>query len=274
MEKDEDRVIAFDGFGCGYRRDQSVVSGVCGSVRRGELVALIGPNGAGKTTLLRSVLGQVPCTQGLLSVGGSYVRALSHRELARKVAFVPCASPLPVLTALQYVLLGRAPHRGLFALRDSEADLSVARAALDAVGAAPLAHRALTELSQGQQQMVRVARGLAQQAEALLLDEPAANLDPANHNALLALLARVAKAEGRAVVAAMHDVSAAFGWADSVWLVAGGAVSYVWRRGEEVSIAALAKAYGAEFSVGRDAKGRECIFSPLGGDTFVQECEK
>jgi len=199
-----------------------VLAGVDLALAPGELLLLAGRNGAGKTTLLRTAAGLLAPVRGTVELAGRPLASLGRREVARQVACVAQETALPFpFTAGQLVLLGRTPHLGLLAF-ESRADVAVAERALERLGLAALADRSVLELSGGERQLVHLARGLAQEAPVLLLDEPTAHLDLA-HRALVLGCLRDLAAEGRALLVVSHDLFAA-GFANRVALLAEGRI--------------------------------------------------
>lgn len=170
-----------------YSREPALSGvGVCADV--GEIVAIVGPNGCGKSTLLRVVAGQLRA-QGVVRWAGRTLSQWSPRELARLVAYLPQQPLLPAgMTVGQTIALGRYPYLGLLGL-ESSADLDIVRASAQAMGVLEWLDRPVHTLSGGQRQRVFLARALAQQPRALLLDEPDTFLD-LHHTAQLAALLR------------------------------------------------------------------------------------
>jgi len=143
-------------------------------VFRGECLAVVGPNGAGKTTLLRCLTGLLRPEHGEISYGGRSLRALSRREIARRIAYVPQIRPETVPLAVEeVVLLGRYPHLSPFRLALNAEDFAAVHEALRVVGIEELRGRPVDKLSGGERQAVFIAAALAQEAELLVLDEPA-----------------------------------------------------------------------------------------------------
>lgn len=177
------------------------------TVAPGETVAIVGPNGAGKTTLVRLLTGLLPPSCGTVRWGGASAAELGHRELARRIAYVPQVRPTTVpLTVEQLVLLGRHPHLGRWQLAPSAEDRAVVERALDLAGLTPLAKRRLESLSGGERQTVYIAAALAQEAPLLVLDEPTTHLDPAHQKQVADLILRLRAEAGRTVVTATHDL--------------------------------------------------------------------
>jgi putative ABC transport system ATP-binding protein len=171
----------------------------------GELTLLMGPSGSGKTTLL-SILGCILSpSQGKLSVAGRSTKGLNSEGLAnlrrKNIGFVFQAYNLvPTLTALENVMLA-LDLRGV-SLGDAP---YLAWEALDAVGLSHRAHASPSKMSGGEKQRVAIARALAGSPSVILADEPTAALDSENGQAVMALLAEVAKDTRRAVLVVTHD---------------------------------------------------------------------
>ena len=200
-------VLRIAGVRAGYG-GQSVLHEAGFTLHAGECAALLGPNGSGKTTLLRALSGVLMPQAGTIEIQGRPLAALKPRERARMVAVVPQRGQLPQgLTARQMVLLGRFAHLSWLGAYGRE-DYAAADRALEETGAAPLAHRRLTELSGGELQRVLLARALAQESPLLLLDELAAGLDWARMVDLFNLLER-RRAAGACVLMAVHDCNLA-----------------------------------------------------------------
>lgn len=162
------------------RRQLLNVAGL--EVPAGEIIAVMGRNGAGKTTLLRACLGLVKPRHGAARVLGCDVPRLNAGALAqlrRRVGYVPqllpARSEMP-LTVREVVAIGRTGLAGLFHPMNRE-DWRLVDGWIERLGLTPLANRAFSEISGGEQRKTILARAMAQQPELLLLDEPTANLD-------------------------------------------------------------------------------------------------
>lgn len=187
-----------------------VVDGVSATLTRG-LVGVLGPNGAGKSSLVRAALGLVPATG----------RVAIDDPVARTVAYLPQGGAIHwPLTARRLVGLGRLPHLGPLGRLSAEDQAAVERA-MAAADVAHLAERDATTLSGGERARVLLARALATEAPALIVDEPLAALDPAHALGVMALLRRQADA-GALVVAVLHDLGLAARHCDRVLLMDGG----------------------------------------------------
>ena len=195
-----------------------LVRNVSMEVLPNRITALVGPNGSGKSTVLRMLAGLWRPSEGNVSVDGSEMASLGRRDLARRIAFVPQNPRIDVpFTVRDVVSMGRHPHLGRFESTRPR-DLEAVESALARVDVTDLADRRVNELSGGEFQRVVIARSLATEAEAILLDEPTSNLDLDHSLETLELLSRLA-AEGKAIAVALHDLNAVARWADHAALL-------------------------------------------------------
>jgi iron complex transport system ATP-binding protein len=218
-------------------------SAVAGS---GMALAILGPNGCGKSTLLGALIGAVTPSGGRVLLGEAPLRSLAPRAAARLIAFLPQYERMSfALSALEYVLLGRLPRVGSFA-QPGRGDEDAALRALEGAGAAELAGRRVNELSGGELQLVRIARCLAQETQAIVMDEPTSMLDPA-HARMVADAVRSLAASGRTIVFSTHDSGFAAYAADEVTLMREGADVFSGRVPEALEAGRLAACFGVPF---------------------------
>ena len=184
----------------------------------GALTVVIGPNGSGKSTLLRLLLGVDAPEAGEVSFAGRRVTEWDRRALARRVGVVQQAEAVAFpLRAREYVGMGRYPHLGPWRA-EGNADRRAIGAAMERCDVTNFADRPLGTLSGGERQRVRVARALAQEPDALVLDEPTAALDVRHEMAIFRLLRDLAR-EGRAVVLVTHSLNLSARLADRILLL-------------------------------------------------------
>ena len=213
-----------------------VLKGIDFELYAGEVLGVVGPNGCGKSTLLRAVTGLLPLRGGEVVMDGQMLSGLGARQRARLCAVQPqIEAPLFDYTVGQFVLLGRHPHRSPLAPASSE-DRSAVERAMDDADLAPLATRSIRSLSTGEWQRALLARALAQDAPILLLDEPAAHLDPGHRFAVHVLLRRLARERRRAVLCVSHDLNLAAEFCDRLMILSEGRVRALGKP-EEVLIA-------------------------------------
>jgi iron complex transport system ATP-binding protein len=204
---------------------EDAVRAVTLAVPRGELVAIVGPNGSGKTTLLRLLLGVLRPSDGTVLAGGRAAHEWRRRELARLVGVVAQREePVFPLRVHQAVLLGRYAHLGPFRAARG-ADLEAVERALERCDVLHLRDRWVATLSGGEWQRVRIARALAQDPHALVLDEATANLDLRHEMEVFELTAELVRREGLAAVLVTHHVNLAARFGDRVIVMADGGIA-------------------------------------------------
>lgn len=185
--------------------DVTALDDVSFMLDRAQVCGLIGVNGSGKSTLFKCLMGLVTAQQGTLALFG---RTSTAARKGRLVAYVPQSEDVdwnfPVSVG-DVVLMGRYAHMG--PLRHaSRADRAAVADALERVGLTELRNRQIGELSGGQKKRAFVARGIAQDAQLLLLDEPFAGVDKGSEATIVDLLHEL-KNEGRTVLVSTHDLA-------------------------------------------------------------------
>ncbi|UCD74354.1 MAG: ATP-binding cassette domain-containing protein [Phycisphaerales bacterium] len=167
-----------------------------------DFLGIIGPNGGGKTTLLLLILGLLKPQRGSVKVFG-----LPPAQGRRRIGYVPQHAGIDLsapASVLDVVLTGRVGESS-WGPRFTRRHLEAAESALQQTGTADLAKRPIGSLSGGQRQRVLIARALAADARALLLDEPTAGIDAHMEQSLTDLLHRLN--ESLPIVMVSHDVS-------------------------------------------------------------------
>ena len=187
-------------------------------VAPGERLAVLGPNGSGKTTLLRLLSGIERPTRGTVALDGQPMDGLGV-QARRAVGYVTQQPGLLTTSVRRNVELPLQWRRVPRAERAARV-----RTALDRLGIAHLIDRPAARLSGGERQRVNLARSLATEPDVLLLDEPAAALDPAARTAFLDDLDRALEASGTTVVHVSHRPEEAVRGADRVAVLDAGRV--------------------------------------------------
>ncbi len=245
-------MIVFDDVAVVYpRRDVPALDGVSLEAPRGRLTAVVGPNGSGKSTLVRALVGRATVARGSIVVDGAPIGETAPRTLATRVAVVTQREePAFPLEVREYVSLGRYPHLGLWRAPARGDRLAVERA-IALTETAHLAGRAVTELSGGEWQRVRLARAVAQGGDAIVLDEPTTFLDVAHEMAVFELLSRLA-GDGHAVLLVSHQLNLVARFADHIVLLHGGRVAAAGSPADVMQGAVLERVYGWPLVVTRD----------------------
>lgn len=207
----------------GYGRNL-VVRDVGLTVAGGEFCALLGLNGCGKTTLIKSICGLLPTREGRCLVDGEDCTKLNERQRALRMSYIPQRGSLITgKTVLEVVLMGCNPRLGLL---DSpgERHRKQGLEALARLGLEGCGDREYAALSEGQKQLVILARTLVQDAPVMLMDEPDSALDFVNRNLVLEKVRQVLRAQNRAGLISLHDPNFALSYCDRLLLMKQGAI--------------------------------------------------
>ncbi len=258
-----DSVIRFEDVAVRYRgASTNALDGVSFDVPRGEMTAVAGPNGSGKSTLVRALLRRQPLLAGTIRLDGHDIASISQRELARRVAIAPqreeAAFPMRVD---EYVSLGRFPRLGLWESPSVE-DRAAVEQALNRAGVAEFTDRRTDELSGGEWQRVRIARALAQEGGALVLDEPTTFLDMPHEMALFELLDSLAR-DGLAVLIVSHQLNLLARFARSIVLLNRGKVAAAGAPSEVMRAPILESIYDWPLVITRDPAAGAPALLPL-----------
>lgn len=209
---------------CGYGR-QEIVQDVSLSVEQGEFCALLGLNGCGKTTLIKSICGLLPVQQGRCFVGDEECTHMNERQRARRMSYIPQrGSPLFGRSVLDVVLMGYNAQLQLLETpgqqRREQAMEELARLGLES-----FAQRDYATLSEGQKQLVILARTLVQDAPVMLMDEPDSALDFVNRTMVLDKVRHALQSQGRAGLISLHDPNFAMAYCDRLLLMKNGTIA-------------------------------------------------
>lgn len=217
-----------------------------------RFTALIGPNGSGKSTLLRSFAGLLKPSGGSILLDGRDLNDLSTRDVARKVGVLLQGPVAPEgLTVRDLVRQGRYPHRSLFS-RWSTQDQDACDEAMVLTGTTDLSDRALDSLSGGQRQRAWIAMTLAQQGEAILLDEPTTYLDLEHQIELMNLITTLVARHGKTVVAVLHDINQAARYAQHIVILHHGRITAAGTPDAVISSETIADVFKVKTLVIRD----------------------
>jgi iron complex transport system ATP-binding protein len=237
-----------------------------------QLVSIIGPNGVGKSTLIHCIDKILSPTKGVVYVNDRDVKSIPMKELAKEIGYVPysAGNAFP-LSVVDTVLMGRHPHSGWKSLDD---DLDVVYSTLELLGIKDLAMRSFDELSAGQHQKVMIARGLVQEPQVLLLDEPTSNLDIKHQMEVTRILRELSVSKGIQVIMISHDLNIAAKYSDNMIMLCGGSVFAVGKPSEVLTKENIKAVYDVECEV-VESHGRPHIvmIDPKFDDVEVQKVD-
>lgn len=192
-------------------------------ISRPGLIAIVGPNGAGKSTLVSIMAGLRQPYRGSVLFDNREVSGWRKRDFARRVAFLPQALQIEFpFTAEQVVLMGRTPYGGGWF--ESPEDHRAAERAMRITDSLDFRKRDYRALSGGERQRVVLASAIAQEPDALLLDEPTTFLDLKHQLSMYRLLAELG-AGGMVVISVTHDLNLALQFADRVLVLDRGRIA-------------------------------------------------
>ncbi|GAB3141480.1 ABC transporter ATP-binding protein [Micromonospora sonneratiae] len=204
--------------------DRVVIDGLDVELPPDAFTVIVGPNACGKSTLLRTMARLLTPNRGTVLLDGTAIRDLPTREVARRLGVLPQSPLVPEgVTVADLVGRGRQPYQRWWRQWSTQDGEAVAEA-MNLADVAALADRPVDALSGGQRQRVWIAMTLAQDTDALLLDEPTTFLDLAHQVEILDLLHRLRVERGRTVVAVLHDLNQAARYADHLIAMRDGAV--------------------------------------------------
>jgi zinc/manganese transport system ATP-binding protein len=240
---------------------REVWGGVDFNVRAGELVAILGPNGAGKSTLLHVLLGLLAPSRGQVRVLG-----LPPGGARQQIGYLPQRRVFDASTRIRGVDLVRLgldgdrwglpqPAWGPWGGGAARAARVRVGEAIELVGAAGYAKRPIGECSGGEQQRLLIAQALVRRPRLLILDEPLDGLDIPNQAAVTALVQRICRAEGVAVLLVAHDVNPLLPYLDRILYLAGGRAAGGTPQ-EVITGPTLSALYGTPIEVLRTSDGR------------------
>ncbi|MBN1265553.1 MAG: ATP-binding cassette domain-containing protein [Anaerolineales bacterium] len=231
-----------------YSPDKPVLQDISFHLEPGELLFVLGRNGSGKTTLLSCLNGIFTPSAGEVILDGKDIASYRAVDRARRIGLIPqLHTPTFAYSVREIVLMGRSPHLSLFGAPGLE-DMAIVDEALETVGLVDLQHRPYTQLSGGEQQLVLIARGLAQKCNILLMDEPSAHLDLSNQYQVLEMIDQLAK-QGLSFIISSHSPNNALAYAKRVLLLQNGRVMAYGELEETLTEPLLSAAYGLKTEV-------------------------
>jgi iron complex transport system ATP-binding protein len=229
------------------------------SLRAGEFLGLLGPNGSGKSTFLKNLLGFLKPSGGRVVFSGTGMIP-EPGERSRRISFVPQNSQAPAaLTVRELILMGRLPHiRDRWAGYGKE-DRRLVTEVLRALDIEVLADRDLSCLSGGEKQKAVIGRCLVQEGDILLLDEATSGLDLNHSIEIMELMKKKAGAEGKTVVAVLHDLNLASQYCDRIVLFKDGRLRYQGKPAEVLTEKVVEEIYGIRVVLRTDEYGRPFV---------------
>lgn len=225
-----------------------VLDDVSFEIPDGELVGVLGPNGVGKSTLFRCILGLNNNYAGTILVNGKDMRRLSIKERAREISYIPQShASVYDYEVLDVVMMAAGSDLKLLC-NPGKAQVERAYAALERIGIERFAHRLYTQISGGEQQLVLIARAIAQDASTIVMDEPTSALDYGNTVRVLSCVRQLAR-EGLSIVQSTHNPDQAFLYSDEALVLKGGRIEAIGRPHDVITSELISDLYGIDVEV-------------------------
>ncbi len=231
-----------------YSPGRTVLHDISLSVKAGETLYVLGRNGGGKTTLLSCLAGLLKPGTGSVRINDKNLYNYNGSERAQLIGLIP-QMHLPVFaySVEEMVMMGRTPHLNWMGAPSFE-DKRVVEEAMEQVGISELREQPYIEISGGERQLTLIARGLAQQCQVLLMDEPTAHLDLSNQQRVLEIVQQL-KLKGLSFIISSHAPNDAFGFADRVLLLNDGWVMDYGSPEDVLTEVMLSSVYGIQAEV-------------------------
>lgn len=188
-------------------------------IEEGKTYALLGLNGAGKTTLIKMICGFIKVDSGNVVINNQNILNLTEKKRARLISYVPQRSNIVYFTTVvDVVLMGATPYLNTTQTPDKR-HRQQAKACLEELGIEELADSNFLNLSEGQKQLVLIARALMQNGKYMILDEPDSSLDLLNKHRLMKKMKEIIIRNNKGAIISMHSPEYALNYCDKLLLL-------------------------------------------------------
>lgn len=202
----------------GYN-NKSIVEDINISINPKEFTVILGLNGAGKTTLLKTIGGLLKPIHGQVALNGENILLWDEKELAKHVSYMPQRhSIIYDIKVIDLVLMGITPYLSLFQTPNKN-HVKKAYRVLDSMNMKKHSERNFFHLSEGQKQLVIMARSLMQDSEIMLFDEPVSALDFKNKHFVLGNIKKTLNKENKIGIITLHDPNLALNYCDKIIII-------------------------------------------------------
>lgn len=199
--------------------EKNIIKDISFSMESSEFIALLGLNGTGKTTLLKTISGLLKPLSGKVFLQGEDISKLREKERAQKISYMSQANTIIYdISVVDVVVMGITPYLGIFQT-PSLHHREIAYQMLELIGMEEVWDSNFNKLSEGQKQLVIIARNLMQDAKLMLFDEPDSALDFINKHMVLGKIREIVKTSGRGGLITLHDPNYALTYCDRIIIV-------------------------------------------------------
>nr|WP_294776240.1 ABC transporter ATP-binding protein [uncultured Flavobacterium sp.] len=216
---DKTNILSSQNLSIGYqskKEQNTIAENLNLNLVTGQLIALVGANGVGKSTLLRTLTGIQKPLKGHVFLNEKNIREYEALELAQHLSLVLTEKlPQSSLTVFELIALGRQPYTNWLGNLSGE-DYEKINQAIELTHIEHLAGKKHHEISDGQLQVVLIARALAQDTPLIILDEPTTHLDLLHKVSVFKLLKKLSKETNKCILFSTHDIDLAIQLSDEM----------------------------------------------------------
>lgn len=242
------------------RKGKLVLDKLNFSCDKGTVNVLIGLNGSGKTTLIKTIAGLLENYQGEVFIDGENLKGLSIKERAKKMAYVAQRSnAVDDFPVLDYLLLGTVNKMNFYQSPKEEDKKRVLDCAKQ-FGITHLLDKKLGEISGGERQIVSICAAIVQDTNLVILDEPTSALDIKNQHAVLSIIKKIAKEQGKTFILSSHNPNHALYLSSNVFLLRSGTIVAQGQAEDVINIEALKTVYGEDICYSVELPYKEISF--------------
>ena len=242
------------------RKGKLVLDKLNFSCEKGTVNVLIGLNGSGKTTLIKTIAGLLENYQGEVFIDGENLKSLSIKERAKKMAYVSQRSnAVEDFPVLDYLLFGTVNKMNFYQSPKEEDKKRVLDCA-KRFGIVHLIDKKLGEISGGERQIVSICAAIVQDTNLVILDEPTSALDIKNQHAVLSIIKKIAKEQGKTFILSSHNPNHSLYLDSNVFLLKSGTIVAQGRAEDIINIEALKTVYGDDICYSVELPYKEISF--------------
>ena len=242
------------------RKGKLVLDKLNFSCEKGTVNVLIGLNGSGKTTLIKTIAGLLENYQGEVYIDGRNLKELSIKERAKRMAYVSQRSnAVDDFPVLDYLLFGTVNKMNFYQSPKEEDKKRVLDCA-EEFGITHLLDKKLGEISGGERQIVSICGAIVQDTDLVVLDEPTSALDIKNQHAVLAIIKKIAREQGKTFILSSHNPNHALYLSSNVFLLRNGTIVAQGQAEDIIKIEVLKTVYGEDICYSAELSYKEISF--------------
>lgn len=216
-------LLRVENLAAGYK-GKKIIENVSFSMEGSEFIGLLGLNGSGKTTLLKTISGLLNPIEGESFLNDEKLSDFGSKERARRISYMSQSHSIVYdITVMDVVLMGATPYLSIFETPGPK-HRDQAYRMLEIMGIEGRFDFNFNQLSEGQKQLVIIARNLMQDARLMLFDEPDSALDFTNKHMVLSKIKGIVKGNNRGGIITLHDPNYALTYCDRIILIEDGGI--------------------------------------------------